>query len=206
VEAIRAEGLEVPVIATALAAAGDAWPILSAAGALGVRFFRPGWLDYGSDEVAREVQRAAQVLSGLADVGKRAGVELAYQNHVGRFGAAVWDLHAAIEPLDPRWAGIYFDVRHAVAEGSAGSWLVGARLVGPRIKVLGVKDCRFEGNRVRHCPLGEGMVDVRAALSIAATAGFRGPIVLYVEYETADVLEAAARDLEYLRGCLRETA
>src|SRR5688572_8822494 len=45
VEAIRTEGLAVPIIATGFNSAADktAWPVLSTAAKLGVRFFRPSW-------------------------------------------------------------------------------------------------------------------------------------------------------------------
>jgi L-ribulose-5-phosphate 3-epimerase len=206
VAAIRAEGLEVPVIATALVSAGDdtAAPILAAAARLGVRRVRTGWLSYGHGDVREEVREAGRALGGLAGAAMTAGVELAYQNHVGRLGAAGWDLAAAIEPLDPRAIGVYFDVRHAVAEGTAGSWRTMAHLLAPRAKVVAVKDFVWEGARPRHCPLGQGIVDVPAALAILARGGFRGPIVLFVEYEPpgGDMLAAAARDLAQLRAWL----
>jgi sugar phosphate isomerase/epimerase len=196
VAAIRDEGLEVPVIATALTA-GDPTAILATAGALGIPLFRPGWLTYEDRPILDEVRRASDTLAALADLGRRAGVALAYQNHVGRLGAAVWDLEHALAPLDPRWAGVYYDVRHAVAEGSGGSWRQAAALVAPRVKVLGVKDFFWERGVARSCPLGEGVVDLPAALAILGS--FSGPVTLFFEYQPSDMLAAAARDLAHLK-------
>src|SRR3954464_8080188 len=60
IEAIRAEGLEVPVIATALTSADDksAWPLLSTAAKLGVRVFRCGWIEYHYTDVRSELRTA----------------------------------------------------------------------------------------------------------------------------------------------------
>ena len=44
---------------------------------------------------------------------------MGFHNHAAYIGAALWDIAPAIDRLDPRWAGYYFDPRHAVAEGGA---------------------------------------------------------------------------------------
>jgi L-ribulose-5-phosphate 3-epimerase len=201
IAAIRAEGVEVPVIATAIVSASDptARPILATAASLGVPLWRPGWLTYDGD-VRDELRRAADTLAGLAEIGREARVAVAYQNHVGRFGAAVWDLERAMAGLDPRWAGVYYDVRHAVAEGTAGSWRAGAALVAERVKVVGVKDFYWERGVARSCSLGEGIVDVSAAFAILRT--FSGPVTLFFEYAPADMLAAAARDLATFKARL----
>jgi L-ribulose-5-phosphate 3-epimerase len=214
-EAIRAEGLEVPIIATALTAADDPTllPILTTAGKLGVRLFRPGWFSYALTDVRQELKRAGQALAGLTQAARRAGVELAYQNHIGQLGAPLWDLDSIIGPLDRRWAGIDFDIRHAVAEGGAGSWKVALKLVAPRVKVFSVKDFYWQRDDkkawvMKDCALGEGMVDLKTPLAILATNGFRGPVTVFNEYEpdTAPerVLAAAGRDLVFLKARIAE--
>jgi sugar phosphate isomerase/epimerase len=216
IEAIREEGMQVPIIATALVSADDrtAGPILSTAAKLGVRLFRPGWFTYAFNDVRKELRQAGKALARLAESARRARIEMAYQNHVGNLGAAVWDLDRIIEPLEPRWAGVYFDIRHAVAEGTGGSWKLATHLVAPRVKVFSVKDFYWErgakGWATKDCPLGQGMVDVRAPLEILAKRGFRGPITVFLEYkpEGGDgddkILAAAARDLKYLKARVAE--
>jgi len=214
IEEIRAEGLDVPIIACAFTAAGDptARPILTTAAKLGVKLCRPGWYSYAGGDVRKELKQAAKDLAGLTEIARRAGVALAYQNHVGNVGAAVWDLDALIGPLDARWAGVYYDVRHAVAEGTAGSWKPALQLAASRVKVFSVKDFYWErspkgGFAVVDCALGQGMADVRAPLQVLSRAGFRGPITVFNEYEhgTPDkVVAAAARDLKFLEARIAE--
>jgi sugar phosphate isomerase/epimerase len=216
VEAIRAEGLEVPIIATAIKSADDptAGPILGTAAKLGVRVFRPGWYDYALADVRKELAQAARALEGLVAAARRSRVELAYMNHVGNVGSPVWDLDQLMQRLDRRWAGAYFDIRHAVAEGGAGSWRYAAHLVAPRVKVFSVKD--FYWHRppgasawaMKDCALGEGMVDVRTPLEVLAKHGFAGPITVFLEYKPGAgpdaVLAAAARDRQYLEARIAE--
>jgi L-ribulose-5-phosphate 3-epimerase len=206
---IRAEGLEVPIIATAFAGPEDPFvePILDTASKLGVSLVRPGWYQYTAADVRVDLQRCGRALAGLAALAGRHHLSLAYQNHVGQVGAALWDLDALVAPIDPRWAGVYYDIRHAVAEGTGGSWKPGLRLVAPRVKVFSVKDFYWKrgekgGAEAVDCALGQGMVDVQEPLGVLAHAGFHGPITVFLEYETGSedlVLAAAARDLEYLK-------
>jgi sugar phosphate isomerase/epimerase len=214
IEDIRAEGMEVPIIATALTSAADptARPILATAAKLGVPLFRPGWFQYALADVRQELHQASQALAALAEVGRRGPIALAYQNHVGNLGAALWDLDALVGPLDPRWAGVYFDIRHAVAEGSGGGWKPALHLLAPRVKVFSVKDFYWQrdpktGWVAKDCPLGQGMVDLRTPLQILKQQGFAGPITVFNEYETGSddaVVTASARDLKYLRAQIAE--
>jgi len=211
---IRAEGLAVPIIATAFTSAEDrtAEPILTAAAKLGIGIVRPGWYTYGGGDIRQQLKQAGQKLATLAALAANARIALAYQNHVGNLGAAVWDLDALIGALDPRWAGVYFDIRHAVAEGTGGSWKTALELVAARVKVFSVKDFYWKrGDKgapaAVDCPMGEGMVDTRTPLQILARAGFRGPITVFNEYEQGSddkVLAAAGRDLQYLRARIAE--
>ena len=115
-----------------------------------------------------------------------------------------------MDRLDPRWAGYYFDPRHAVAEGGAGSWKAATHLVAPRLKMVAVKDCVWakkpEGWRVENCRLGEGLVDWSWVGNALNEAKFSGPISIHLEYElpagTSHTLQAASRDLAFARRFL----
>jgi hypothetical protein len=37
-------------------------------------------------------------------------------------GGNAWDLVSVMDTLDRKWAGCYFDIRHAVVEGGDGGW------------------------------------------------------------------------------------
>jgi L-ribulose-5-phosphate 3-epimerase len=216
---LRDEALEVPMVTTALVSASEATarPILETAGRHGVGFFKPGYYRYAFADVRKEIARAAAALHGLAELGAQCGVQLGFHNHSGYIGGPVWDVVPIIDGLDPRWAGYYFDVRHAVVEGGDAGWRAALNAVAPRLKMVAVKDFFWEkgskGWRERSCPLGEGMVDWKAFFAGLARSGFRGPVSLHLEYEIPGAtaaekqeatLAAAARDLAFLKTGLAE--
>ena len=219
IEAIRRHGVEVPMITTALVSADDpaARPILETAGRHGVRFFKPGYYNYKLADVRTEVAAVGRAIAGLAELGQSCGIELGYHNHEGNIGASLWDIAPEIERLPAKWAGFYFDVRHAVVEGGRIGWKAATRLVAPRLKMIAVKDFFWDkterGWRVHDCPLGEGMVDWTWYAKALAEGGFQGPVSLHLEYDleaaTADAtrartLDAAARDLQFIRSRLAQ--
>lgn len=213
VEAIRAQGLSVPMITTDLTSADSplARPLLQAAARSGVAFFKTGYWRYsGSPDVRAQVAAAGAALEGLAALAGDCGIQMGVHNHETYIGAALWDIAPAMDRLDPRWAGYYFDPRHAVAEGGAGSWKAATHLVAPRMKMLAVKDCVWEktaaGWRVVNCPLGEGLVDWAWVGAALREAHFSGPISVHLEYAlpagTSHTLKAASRDLAFARRFL----
>ena len=219
VSIIREEGLDVPMITTALVSASDpaARAILSTAGKLSIPFYKPGYYMYKLVDVRKELERAGNEFRGLVELGKQFGMQAGYHNHEEYVGAPVWDMATVIETLDPNWGGYYFDVRHATAEGGVGCWKIAANLVLPRLKMAAVKDFYWEktakGWRDQNCPLGEGMVDWKYYFGALAQAGFQGPISLHLEYEipgaTAaekedNTLASLKRDLEYLKARIQE--
>jgi L-ribulose-5-phosphate 3-epimerase len=218
VAAIRAEGLSVPMITTALTSAGDpaAKPILSAAGKLSIPFFKPGYYKYSFKDVRGELQKAMDEFRSLTEISKQSGVQCGFHNHEGNIGAQFWDVAQTIEQLDPKWVGYYFDIRHAVAEGGVAGWKIALSLAAPRIKMIAVKDSYWEksskGWRQVNCPLGQGMVDWKDYFNTLRQANFHGPISLHLEYEIPgatkaaqeeNTLVAAQRDFEFLKAQLR---
>jgi sugar phosphate isomerase/epimerase len=219
-EAIRAEGVAIPMITTALLSAAEpaAVPILSTAGKLGITLAKPGYYKYEFKDIRRELGAAGAQLVGLVELARQHVVQIGYHNHAGYLGAPLWDIATIIEPLDPRWAGYYYDIRHAVVEGGGTGWKISSRLTAPRLKMIAVKDFYWDkvegkGWQQRNCPLGQGMVDWQGFFSIVAESGFHGPISLHIEYaipgSTAvereeNTLLAAQRDLNFLRERLQE--
>jgi sugar phosphate isomerase/epimerase len=219
VAAIRAEGLSVPMITTALTSAHDptAKPILSTAGKLSIPFFKPGYYKYSFADVRVELQKAMNDFRSLTEASKQSGVQCGFHNHEGYVGAQLWDVAQTIDQLDPKWVGYYFDIRHAVAEGGGAGWKIALNLAAPRIKMIAVKDSYWEksgkGWRQVNCPLGQGMVDWKAYFKALRQANFQGPISLHLEYEITgattaaqeeNTLAAAQRDFEFLKGRLKE--
>jgi L-ribulose-5-phosphate 3-epimerase len=213
IEALTAQGVKVPMITTDLtsASAPAARPILQAAAKGGVRYFKTGYWRYSaSPDVRSQVAAAGKALEGLAALARECGIEMGFHNHQAYIGAALWDIAPFIDRLDARWAGYYFDPRHAVAEGGGGAWKAATHLVAPRLKMVAVKDCRWvksaKGWAIENCPLGEGQVDWTFVGKVLRDAQFAGPISVHLEYEiptgTQHTLDAARRDLAFARSAL----
>ena len=216
-EAIRAHGLSVPMITTALVSADDpaARPTFETAARLGIRLVKTGYYSYAYQDVRAELATVVRQFAGLAALAASCGVTLGFHNHTGNVGASGWDAAAIVDPVAARAAGYYFDVAHAVVEGGVGGWRAFTSLAAGRLTMVAVKDFVWEktdrGWRPRWVPLGDGVVDWRRHLADLAAARFAGPISLHLEYlETAKdtsaaerhALEAATRDLAFLRAGL----
>jgi L-ribulose-5-phosphate 3-epimerase len=212
VEAIRAEGMAVPLVTTELLSASDptARPILATAGKLGVPLFKPGYFKYDYVDVRKELHAAGAKIKGLAELGRESHIQMGFHNHGDCLGGPIWDAVQIIDGLDPRWAGYYLDTRHVFAEGGQSAWRVATHLVGPRVKAVSVKDFYWEktskGWVITKVPLGQGMVDLVGIFKILAAHKFAGPISIHLEYPIAGgddaVLAAAARDRTVLETAL----
>jgi sugar phosphate isomerase/epimerase len=183
-------------------------PFLLAAAKHGVRYFKTGYWRYSSSpDVRAQLEATGRALAGLAALARDCGIEMGFHNHQAYIGAALWDIAPAMDRLDPKWAGYYFDPRHAVAEGGGGAWKAATHLVTPRLKMLALKDCRWlkspKGWEIENCPLGDGMVDWAWVGKAIRDANFNGPISVHLEYEIASgtehTLAAAKRDLAFAR-------
>jgi L-ribulose-5-phosphate 3-epimerase len=215
IDAIRAHGLTVPMVTTELKSAADphARPLLQAAAKSGVRYFKTGYWQYtSSPDVRAQVAAVGEALAGLTTLGRECGIELGFHNHTAYVGAALWEIAPAMDRLDPKWAGYYFDPRHAVAEGGGGAWKAATHLVAPRMKMMAIKDFFWEktakGWVIQNCPMGDGAVDWAWVARVVGEAGFAGPISLHLEYEipgatakerTTRTLAAAVKDLDYAK-------
>ncbi len=189
VEAIRAEGLDVPMITTRLLDGDDptARPILTVAAEQGIGCFRCGWYRYDETTHPMEQVRAfTERLAGLTKVAEECGIAGAYHNHSSMrdVGGPLWDLYLMVAEIDSPYMGASFDVGHAKADGGAGAWPTNTRLLAPYTQALAVKDVRWHEGRVQWVPLGDGWVDLTASLRIFHDSGFNGPISLHFEYPT----------------------
>lgn len=220
VDAIRTEGLTVPMISTELLSNTDpvAQPTLETASRLKIPFYKTGYYRYKFVDVRKELEDAGAQLKGLAELSRRHGMRLGYHNHAGYIGGPVWDFAPFIEALDPATAGYYFDVRHAVVEGGDAGWRTALDLVSPRLSMISLKDFFWEKTggtwQQRHCPMGEGMVDWKRYLAMLAKARFQGPASLHVEYEVGGatpaaeqehMLAAVERDFAFVKARIAET-
>lgn len=210
-QAIRAYGLEVPMITTSLLRADEptAGTTLATAARLKIAKFKSGYWRYGAADPEKKIAEVKAATQGLVHLAAQHGVELGFHNHSGDYvGSALWDVREILAGLDPRWAGFYFDPAHATVEGGLFSWQVNLRLASKRLKMVAVKDFFWEkvgGKwRITWCPLGEGMVNWAGVFQTLAQARFTGPISLHIEYEARDELAAIARDLDFLRSQVKK--
>ena len=165
VEAVRSAGLVADRITTALTDPADPMTrrVLETARELDIEIYRMGWLKYDRKQpIAEQLDAYRLQMEQLAQLNQHLGIHGAYQNHVGTgVGSPVWDAWLLVKDLDPRWLGIRYDVRHAMAEGIR-SWEVGLQLVAPHVRSLDIKDfvwAKIDGKwTIESVPLGEGAV------------------------------------------------
>jgi sugar phosphate isomerase/epimerase len=203
-DALKAEGVELPMITTGLLSTDDpaARPTLETAAKLGVPFFKLGYYRYKNiADLDATLAAVRPQVKGLAAMAKSAGIGGGFHNHSGAYvGSAVWDSYTLIHDLDPAAIGFYFDPCHATIEGGEAGWELKFQRAVPRIKMVACKD--FYWDKVKGkweavmCPLGQGMVDYPKFFSMLAKTGFTGPISLHVEYEVEAPSEAAKHEKE----------
>ncbi len=221
---IRARGLELPMITTAVQSAGapETKTILAAMADSGIRYFRWGGWKYHRDRpVAEEISFYREEAKRLAELAVRYQVCGIYHTHSGinEFGASIWDIHQVVQGIDAKHLAINYDIGHATVEGGFGGWINSARLCDGYLTGLAVKDFLWKKNgkaqwRPQWCPLGEGMVDFRGFFQLPLAQP--GVIQLHFEYpmggaEHGDrvitwsreqVLQAMSRDREFLESTI----
>jgi sugar phosphate isomerase/epimerase len=215
-EALRRRGKEIAIVTTsvvALDAAGRR--VLEAVAAAGIPRVRLGFLRYAKEgDPSRQIAELRAALTEVAAACRDLGLRAGYQNHSGAgfVGAPIWDLREAFAGTDPKQVGICFDIGHATVEGGL-AWPLHARAMADRLVAVFCKDFFWEktagGQRLRWCPLGEGVVP-KAFFDWLKTTGYEGPISQHHEYEglgTGPTMIAHfKRDLQRLREWLGQQA
>ena len=208
VEAIRAEGLDVPMITTRYTNGRDpaTKTVLETAKQCGIPYFRIGSHLYDQQQpILEQLAGFTEEVRELAQMAESLDLTAGYHNHSGKnyVGAPLWDLHRIYEAIGSAHMGSNFDAGHAMVEGAYGDWEITARLLAPWVRMMAVKDFVFEGNRPKWVPLGEGIVDTAAFLRIfREQAAFSGPISLHFEYKVRNddqMLEEVANAVVYMR-------
>lgn len=221
IRAVREAGLVADRMTTAIVDPDDPLVdrILGVAADQGIRINRLGWLKYDQDRsLPPQIEAHRSRMERLADLHERHGLHGAYQNHAGtEVGSPVWDAWLMVRDLDPRWLGIRYDVRHAVAEGSR-SWELGLQLVAPHVRSLDIKDFRWIEEShgvwsVESVPLGQGAVPFDRYFNLLRQWHVNGGMTLHYEYPLGgadkgkaqlsipanQVIAALRRDLDWLR-------
>lgn len=221
VEAIRTEGIDVPMITTNLTSPDDptALPTLRTAARLGIPYYKLGYYYYDDlERLDATLARIKKSVEGLAALGSRAGIQGGFHTHNGRtVGAAMWDNWWIQRDLGLPAMGFYFDPCHATIEGGNWGWKIGFHRLASRINIVSLKDFYWEKKsgkwRVRYCPMGEGMVRFDEFFQLLASIGFHGPISIHLEYEITgatetarhhNTLSAIEKDLRFVQGKLTQ--
>ena len=229
VEAVRAAGLEVPMITAGIVDAHSehAVEILQTASALNIRRYRWGGLTLDPrGSIPAQIAADRPAVRDLAALNQRYGECAMYHTHSGAgvLGASIWDLYLLLKDFDPNRVGVNFDVAHATVEGGLGGWINSASLMTPYMRGVALKDFYWEKNakgkwEPRWCPIGKGMVNFPEFFQFLRTSHFSGPIQLHFEYaemggadagkrtltiSRAEFTEHARGDLDRVRGLMRE--
>src|SRR6185369_9376777 len=124
-EAIRAHGIQVPMISTGLVSASDpaARPTLKTAARLGIPCFKLGYYKWGKD-VTATLAEVKSSLRGLVELAKEYGITAGLHNHVGYVGQAIWDVQPILAEMDKTRVGYYYDFDHAAVVGARDSWQI----------------------------------------------------------------------------------
>lgn len=222
-EAVRAAGLQMPIITTAIQNLGTpfAQKVLETASQLKIRHYRWGGIRYDLNApLPAQVTALKPAFQELANINSKLNLTGVYHTHSGprEMGAAQWDLWMLLKDISPRQLAFNYDIGHATIEGGLGGWQHSMRLAMPHMGGVAVKDFLWKktdkGFRAEWCPIGEGMVQLRAFFDFLKKNSFRGPVQVHFEYPLggADhgdrqltiprqaVLEAMQRDLRTIRA------
>jgi L-ribulose-5-phosphate 3-epimerase len=219
VQTFKEHSLNVPMITTTVTSAQDplARSVLETASRLGIRYYKPGYFAYKDLARWRETIDATRAsLRELARLNSRLDLRAGMHNHAGdSVGCSLWDSWDAMQDVDSSRVGFYFDPAQATIEGGKTGWNLNFRRITPKLFMIAIKDFVWEktekGIRTRWVPLGEGLVNFAAFLPLLKATPFPGPISLHIEYDPGGKtktdrydrsLEAAARDLKFLKGHL----
>jgi sugar phosphate isomerase/epimerase len=198
VEALRARGLEITIMASSINRADDPLTekVLRTAAGLGIKRYRMDYYRYDlSRPVLQQVREIKPIMRDLAAMNREIGIQAVYQNHAGPtfVGAPVWDLVELLDGIPREQIGIAFDVRHATVEGGL-DWPVSWNLVQPHLAAVYIKNAHWAGRHLEDGPLADpkGVVDLNF-FKMLKKSDFNGPVSLHVEYlERAGVAENIA--------------
>lgn len=190
VKAIRKAGLKAELITTAITGANEKHTeqILKTASALGIKYYRMGWLKYQDQRpVAEQLESYKKQFKELEQMNEHYNIHGAYQNHAGsNLGSSVWDLWLLLKDLNPQWIGCRFDIRHAMVEGM-NSWKLALELLKDHIKSVDLKDFRYWQKEqkwgIENMPVGEGIINFDGFFKKLLELNLNVPFTLHAEYE-----------------------
>lgn len=188
IEALKKSGVEMTMMTTDITNAESEvhQRVMTTASELGVKMFRMGGIKLAANRpIPEQIEEIRGTMNRLVEFCEPLGLQPLVQNHAGaaRFGAGIWDVHAVMDGIDPKQAGVAFDLRHATVEGGT-SWPTEFQLIRPRVGVVYCKDFVWgkAGERPKNVPLGSGRVEYPKFIGLLKKSDYRGPICVAMEY------------------------
>ncbi|MDR1407804.1 MAG: sugar phosphate isomerase/epimerase [Tannerella sp.] len=161
----------------------------------GVKYYRLGAINYDKKQsIRKHLDILKTRMSELCELNARHNIHGAIQNHAGMgLGAPVWDACYVVQDCDPKYLGIQYDVRHAVAEGM-GSWPLALEMALDYIHTTCIKDFAWIPNEKKFrpltVPLGEGIVDFDKYFEILKMRNITAPVSIHYEYSLLNESQA----------------
>ncbi len=216
VKLIRAAGLEVPLLTTALTSPTEpfAEATLRAAADVGVREIKLGYWPYdGTMSIMRRTDDVNRDLDGFEKIARSAGVRVNIHNHSGdHVNNSPFTVAALLRDRDPARVGCYFDAAHFTIEGGLSAWKHAVEILSPRICLMAIKDNKWidvpatmPSQERRWVPVGSGNVHWPAVLGEIKKSGYDGWASIHGEYQgrwtfremtSAEVLQQCIADRE----------
>lgn len=225
VAAIKKSGVNCNMITTSIESVSNQLDvdILESASASKITYYRTNWFKFKDDlSMEDSLLFYQEEIRKLGELNKKLGLIGCYQNHAGiSVGASYWEVKKILETVDPKYFGAQYDIRHAMVEGG-NSWKNGLRLLHDNIKVIVLKDHRWEKVNgiweAVNVPVGEGMVDFTTYFKLLKQYKLKPPVSLHLEYDlggaekgnreiTVDkkvVFDAMKRDLQSIQKLWKE--
>ena len=189
---------------------------LRAARKLGIRYYRHRGFSYvAGTPIKTQLASLRSQAKEFAAINREIGITGLYQNHAGAnsVGAAIWDIDAVLDDIDPDHFGLALDTRHLLVEQGR-AWPTAVRMISPRVRSLFVKSFKWDRDRTIETPLSDGIV-TKAVVDQILEGHSNLPICLHVEHvklqpvaynDRAGIVKVFRDDAEVLRHWLGMSA
>lgn len=185
---------------------------LRAARKLGIRHYRHRGFSYvPGTPIKQQIAGFRTQAREFAAINRAVGITGLYQNHAGAnsVGAAIWDIDAVLDDINPDDFGLALDTRHLLVEQGR-AWPTAVRMIAPRVRSLFVKSFKWDRDRTVETPLAGGIV-TKTVIDQIIEGHSTLPVCLHVEHvklqpvpfaERAGIVKTFREDSRVLREWL----